>query len=161
MDSMRKNIMPGPAGKLLPTLFLAAAAAACSPRIDVRGNLPNPDQLALVKPGDVNRDDVAAMLGTPSSTALFDDETWYYISSKTETVSFLSTKELERRIVAISFDKNGTVKAVRELTLQDGKVVKPVERETPTAGNEMTVLEQLFGNIGRFSKGTEDSGGRR
>ncbi len=155
-----RAILRGTGARLLPALLLSTAlAGACTPRIETRGNLPNPDQLALVKPGDVNRDDVAAMLGTPSSTALFDDETWYYISSKTETVSFLATKEMERRVIAISFDKNGTVKNVRELTLADGKVVKPVDRETPTAGNEMTVLEQLFGNMGRFSKGTEGSGG--
>jgi outer membrane protein assembly factor BamE (lipoprotein component of BamABCDE complex) len=140
---------------LLGSLLLASA---CSPIVDVRGNLPNEEQLALIKPGDVSKDDVIAMLGTPSSVAAFDDETWYYISSKTEQLAFLKPKETDRKVVAISFDSNGQVKEVRQLGMQDGKLIKPVERTTPTAGNEMTFLEQLFGNVGRFSDKTKSSG---
>lgn len=130
-------------------------ASACEPIVDVRGNLPNEEQLALIKPGDVNRDDVQAMLGTPSSVAVFDDETWYYISAKTEQTAFLKPKVTDRRVVAIRFDASGMVKDVRQLGLADGKNVKPVERITPTAGNEMTFLEQVFGNVGRFSDKTK------
>jgi outer membrane protein assembly factor BamE (lipoprotein component of BamABCDE complex) len=135
---------------------LLFGAAACAPAIDVRGNLPNPDQLALVKPGDVNRDDVSNMLGTPSSTAVFDDETWYYISMRTETKTFFKPKVLERQVVAIHFSPKGVVKDVKKYTLEDGREIKPIERETPTAGNEMTFLEQMFGNVGRFSSGPKD-----
>ncbi|MBI4969433.1 MAG: outer membrane protein assembly factor BamE [Rhodospirillales bacterium] len=138
--------------RIVATLALILLAApACSPTIDVRGNLPNPDQLVLVKPGDVNRDDVANMLGTPSSTAVFDDETWYYISMRTETKTFFKPKVLERRVVAVRFDPKGMVKDVRTYTLDDGREIKPIDRETPTAGNEMTFLEQMFGNVGKFS----------
>lgn len=129
-------------------------AAACEPIVDVRGNLPNEEQLALIKPGDVNKEDVMAMLGTPSSVAAFDDETWYYISARTEQLAFFKPKETDRKVVAISFDPLGKVKEVRQLGMKDGKVVKPVERETPTAGNEMTFIEQMFGNVGRFSDKT-------
>ncbi|MCC7167120.1 MAG: outer membrane protein assembly factor BamE, partial [Rhodospirillales bacterium] len=91
--------------RLVATLALILLAApACSPTIDIRGNLPNPDQLVLVKPGDVSRDDVANMLGTPSSTAVFDDETWYYISMRTETKTFFKPKVLDRKVVAVRFD---------------------------------------------------------
>ena len=31
-----------------------------------------------------------------------------------------------------------------------------VDRETPTSGNEMSVLEQFLGNIGRFNPTDED-----
>ncbi|MBF0168164.1 MAG: hypothetical protein HQL45_11095 [Alphaproteobacteria bacterium] len=34
-------------------------------------------------------------------------------------------------------------------------VVNLVERITPMAGNEMTFLEQIFGNVGRFSDKTK------
>jgi len=138
--------------RLVATLALILLAApACSPTIDIRGNLPNPDQLVLVKPGDVSRDDVANMLGTPSSTAVFDDETWYYISMRTETKTFFKPKVLDRKVVAVRFDPKGMVKDVRTYTLDDGREIKPIDRETPTAGNEMTFLEQMFGNLGKFS----------
>lgn len=142
----------------LPLLVGLALTAACEPIVDVRGNLPNEEQLALIKPGDVGKEDVQAMLGTPSSVAAFDEETWYYISARTEQTAFFKPKETDRKVIAISFDPLGKVKEVRQLGMKDGKVIKPVDRETPTAGNEMTFLEQVFGNVGRFSDKTKASG---
>ena len=128
---------------------ICALAIGCSPIVDTRGNLPSNERLAQVKPGRT-RDQVLNLLGTPSSTAAFGDETWYYISNRTETVAFFKPEEVERKVVAIEFDRGGTVTKVRTLGLDEGKQVDLVERETPTAGNEMTLLQQLIGNIGRF-----------
>ena len=32
----------------------------------------------------------------------------------------------------------------------DGQEIKVVKRKTPTRGKELTVIEQLLGNVGRF-----------
>ncbi|BAE51153.1 hypothetical protein amb2349 [Paramagnetospirillum magneticum AMB-1] len=50
------------------------------------------------------------------------------------------------------FDRAGTVRAIDNRGLEDGKDVVPAGRETPTAGKELTILQQLMGNVGRFSK---------
>ena len=36
------------------------------------------------------------------------------------------------------------------LTIEDGIVIDPVSRATPTHGRDLGLLEQLLGNIGRF-----------
>ncbi len=133
-------------------LALTVALPACAPTIENRGNLPNPELLAQVKPGLQTKEDVSTLLGTPSSTAVFGDETWYYISSREEHYAFYKPKELERQVVIVRFDKGGLVSEVKSLTLQDGKEIKMVDRTTPTAGSEMGLLQQLFGNVGRFNK---------
>ena len=51
------------------------------------------------------------------------------------------------------------VKEIKRYGLKDGKQIAFVDRETPTRGKEMTVLEQLFGNLGRFNNSV-GSGGR-
>jgi len=38
-------------------------------------------------------------------------------------------------------------------TENDKKEVELVSRVTPTAGNELSIIQQLFGNVGRFSSG--------
>jgi outer membrane protein assembly factor BamE (lipoprotein component of BamABCDE complex) len=59
---------------------------------------------------------------------------------------------IDQQVVAISFDKQSEkVKDIKRYGLKDGKQVAFVERETPTRGKELTVLEQLFGNFGRFN----------
>ena len=61
-------------------------------------------------------------------------------------------KIVDRHVVAVEFDETGVVKEVRQYDEQDGRRIDPVERVTPTAGNEMTILDQFFGNLGRFNK---------
>lgn len=140
----------------LPTLALAAAlalaGAACTPTIDQRGNLPHPELLAQIQPGKSTRDDVMAVLGTPSATMTYGGETWHYISAKTETTAFFEPVTLERKVVSVVFDDQGVVRELIDKGLDDGKDVQTVDRVTPTAGKELSILEQLLGNVGRFAK---------
>lgn len=123
---------------------------ACTPRVAIRGNLPDPDLLADIEVGQVGKRDVADSIGSPSSIAPFQGETWYYISERTETVAFFKPEVLERKIVIIRFDKKGIVKEVKSLGLEAGQDINMIARVTPTAGKELTIIKQLFGNIGRF-----------
>ena len=52
----------------------------------------------------------------------------------------------------------GVVRDFASLGLEDGRIIELVERKTPTAGNEITFLQQLFGNLGRF-EGSSDAPG--
>ncbi len=126
------------------------AAGGCAPIVDARGNLPAPERLAQVKPGAQTREEVAQILGTPSTLSAFGDPVWYYVSYRTETVGLFAPEETDRKIVAVEFDDDGYVKDLETYGLDDGKTVEFVERETPTAGKQMSILQQFFGNIGRF-----------
>jgi outer membrane protein assembly factor BamE (lipoprotein component of BamABCDE complex) len=139
-------------------IALASVISACSSRIDQRGNLPDPDVLANIEVGHINKQGVQDLLGTPSSVGLFDVETWYYISEKTETTAFFDPKILDRKVIVIKFDNQGIVSAMNTLTMDDAKQVEMVDRRTPTAGNEYGFFRQLFGNIGRFEAKGKDSG---
>ncbi|MCR6632187.1 MAG: hypothetical protein NVV74_20240 [Magnetospirillum sp.] len=55
-------------------------------------------------------------------------------------------------MVSITFDRSGVVKDLVQRGLEDGIAIQSVERETPSAGKELGILEQLVGNIGKFSK---------
>jgi outer membrane protein assembly factor BamE (lipoprotein component of BamABCDE complex) len=137
-----------------PLIAVAACAfflGSCSPIIQSRGNVPDPILLNQIEPGELSRDDIANMLGSPSSIASFGKETWYYISQQTETLAFYEPVVLEQQVVAIAFDDNGMVASVNTYGLEDAQHIEPSERVTPTGGRKLTVLEQLFGNLGRFA----------
>ena len=51
------------------------------------------------------------------------------------------------------FDDQGVVKAVDHKVLEDGKEISPVARATPAPGRELSFLEQLIGNLGKFNGG--------
>lgn len=131
-------------------LVLAGTLFACAPIVQTRGNLPDPELLADIEVGQVRRGEVEEVLGSPSSISKFGGESWYYLSERTETIAFLEPKITERKVVVIRFDKQGVVTEVKSLGLEAGREIESVERVTPTAGQELTFLRQLFGNLGRF-----------
>jgi outer membrane protein assembly factor BamE (lipoprotein component of BamABCDE complex) len=132
----------------------ALIVTACAPRIATHGNLPDPEKLAEIVPGQVAKSEVSEILGSPSSVAAFDEETWYYISERKETTAFLAPDVTDRKVVVVRFDSKGIVSSVETLGLEDGRNVELVERATPTAGNEISILEQVLGNMGRYNKDT-------
>ncbi len=135
----------------LIALAFTFAVAACSPTLDSRGFVANEDALASLEPGQNSRTDVSQALGTPSTQGTFGNDTWYYMSERTETVAFLRPKVIERKIIAITFDQADLIEDIFIYTEADGQPVKLVSRVTPTAGNEFTLIQQIFGNLGRFN----------
>ncbi len=135
-------------------LICGLALSACATRTHVAGYVPDDDLIAQIEPGKQKQTDVKRILGSPSSLASFEshNDTWYYISSKTETIAFLSPEIVERSVVAVDFDDNGVVKQVRRFNLEDGEDIEMVDRITPTRGKELGFFEQMFGNFGRFNK---------
>jgi outer membrane protein assembly factor BamE (lipoprotein component of BamABCDE complex) len=138
--------------RLLAAIAFALVLVACESVLNVRGYVPDEEALAKIVPQRTNRTEVRATLGTPSTVSTFDDKVWYYMSEKTETLAFFDPTLLERRIVAIVFGGNDTVEDVVTYSEADGREIEIVSRTTPTAGNEVTLLQQLFGNLGRFSE---------
>ncbi len=136
----------------VPLFLLIVLLAACSPQIDNHGEHLEADRLALVRPGVQNRDDVARLLGSPSSTSPFGDDTWYYISDVVETRSIFDREVTERQVVTIRFDTQGIVREVDAFGLEKGREVELVERETPSFGESMSFFNQLVGNLGRFNR---------
>ena len=126
------------------------ATGACMPISTYSGFQAIEERPADVKVGEDTKSTVSAKLGTPSATSTFDPNTWFYISQLTDRVAFYKPRVAKRDVVAINFDKDSEkVAKVNTYTLQDGKVIAFNGRETPTRGREMTILEQLLGNVGR------------
>lgn len=158
---------------LLAVLLAAPALAGCAylppaperPRdvfstpIVPRGHAVSEEQLQQITPGVTTRADVQALLGSPSQTSTFTDSNWYYFSSQTQLRPGQTLAVRNQKAVAIAFNEQGTVTGVREIGQADMPRVSFVSRETPTPGNDRSILQALFGNIGRFNAGPTGSGG--
>ncbi|TCS61242.1 Beta-barrel assembly machine subunit BamE [Varunaivibrio sulfuroxidans] len=139
-------------------MLVGVALTACAPRIETHGSDPDPAKVAEIVPGDYTKQTVKDVLGSPSSVAVFDkNEVWYYITEHTATEAFFKPKVTARTILVIAFDNKGVVRSVKKVGLDQAQNMTPVTRETPTAGNELTLMQQLLGNLGRF----EDTGKKK
>ena len=101
-----------------------------------------------VKVGTDTRATVLARLGTPTATASFDKNTWFYLSQTADKTAFYAPQVVRRDITEVVFDKDTqAVKSVDVFTLKDGRVIAYNSRETPTRGRELTFIEQMFGSL--------------
>jgi outer membrane protein assembly factor BamE (lipoprotein component of BamABCDE complex) len=128
-----------------------ALTAACTAQLDTHGDHVEADRIAQIRPGVQTREDVAQLLGSPSSKSVFDDERWYYISDVVETRSIFDREVKQRQVVAIRFDRAGVVSEVDDFGLERGREVEVVARETPSFGESVGFLSQVMGNLGRFN----------
>lgn len=136
-------------------LTLSSAITACTPIKRSHGYTPDQQVVEKVRPGVHDRSSVKRLLGAPTSVANFKDETWYYIAKKTERLAFFAEEVTDQQVVAVRFDAKGIVQEIKRYTLDDARNIQPVERKTATRGREMTVIEQMFGNLGRFQTGNQ------
>jgi len=164
----RRSIMPrrrsiGPAGRPLPGRLAAALAlagpllGACAAELSTHGYHLDETALAQLEPGRTTRDGALQLLGSPSSVATFDERVWYYVTQRTERMSFYQEEVVDQKVVTVSFDQQDVLRSIERQDLDDALEVSLVERETPTTGNELGILEQFIGNIGRFNPQGEDA----
>jgi len=134
---------------ILAAIALSALTTACiTPMEDFHGYTSDDIQPAEIQPGIDTRASVLAQLGSPSTESLFDENTWFYIATQRERIAYLTPRTKERTITAIVFDEENVVSEVVGYDETDGQVVVYASKETPTRGRELSVWEQLFGNIG-------------
>lgn len=128
----------------LALILPLVAATACSPRVYNHGNQPDSDVLGQIAPGTQTKAQVQQMLGSPSSVAAFDENTWYYISQTGERTWFFPEETVGRQVVRIRFGDEGRVSEVSQLSLEDGQEVAMVDRVTPTEGAQLTFVQQMW-----------------
>lgn len=135
--------------RLSAAALALGAAAACTPVQTYSGFRPerNDIEIADPAPGVDTRTTVQERFGSPSTTAVFDQTAWYYVSSVQERVAFYQPHVIDRRVMVVRFDGD-VVSAVEKYGIERGRVVNYSEDVTPTRGRELGILEQLLGNVG-------------
>jgi outer membrane protein assembly factor BamE (lipoprotein component of BamABCDE complex) len=136
-----------------PLVLAGLLLAACARDMNLHGKLPDPDKIAEVKPGTTTKSELIKLLGSPSSVSTFDEKTWYYISRRTEQIAFFQPKMLDQQVFIVDFDDNGVVKDVQHRGMDDSRTIPMAPGATPAPGRELSFLEQLLGNVGRFGGG--------
>ncbi|MCP8895636.1 outer membrane protein assembly factor BamE [Shinella daejeonensis] len=125
-------------------LSLAILSGCNTGEVLHQGYVVDQETLALAPVGS-SREQVLLSLGTPTSTATFGNEVFYYISqTRSRPVAFMKPKLVEQSILAVYFDKDGNVGRLAHYTLQDGAVFDLISRTTPTGGAELSFLGQLL-----------------
>ena len=141
--------------RLFPVIVLLAlsACSAIDAPHQLRGNHVDADLIKELVPGTSTRADATSLLGSPTAKGAFDDNTWIYISETTRTRVGRLPGIMAQDVTTLTFDQAGVLRDVKHLNQDDSLDVAVVNRATPSPGSEASFLQQLLGNVGKFSTG--------
>ena len=144
-------------------LLFCLCVTGCGLETYQSGDLPAQKRLESVKVGD-SKEKVLRVLGTPnyaSSQAEGTEDLMIYAQTNKSSRLFLNPKPTNQDVYLFIFNGKGTVKETRHLTLEDAKKVVYESKTTPVEGKDLSVLEQLAENFGKYNAGGNDSTVRR
>lgn len=134
-------------------LALVVSVAACSPIYRNHGYVPTEQDLALIEVGTDTRETVGQKIGRPSTQGLLNDVGWFYVQSRYKHFGPRAPKEIERQVLAVTFNEAGTVENIARYGLEDGKVVQISRRVTETNVKGLSIIQQILGTFGQVQAG--------
>jgi outer membrane protein assembly factor BamE (lipoprotein component of BamABCDE complex) len=137
----------------LGLILLTAGCGLLAPPPVVRGNHPDADALKELTPGTSTKRDVTALIGSPTTHATFDDNTWLYIGEMTQKRVGVVPAVVSQKVVIMAFNDSGVLEHIDVKDKADALPVTMIARTTPSPGTEANFFQQLFGNIGKFIPG--------
>lgn len=143
--------------KVLMVLMLGVALAGCVPKVAQRGHADMQEKIEKIVPGESHKQDVMALLGSPSTTSSFGEDTWYYIQARKEAVVFFKPKVVEQDTFRVTFNPSGLVLKTEKFSQEDSRDIDTVNDVTKTVGHELGFWEQIIGNLGKFNKAPEEA----
>ena len=128
-----------------------ALIVACTPIVRNYGYVPTDADLSTIAVGQDTRESVTAAIGPPTTTGVLEEDAYFYVQSRFETIGPRAPVEVDRQVLAISFNAAGTVSNIERFTLQDGRIVTLSRRVTTDNVRDSTFLRQLLGSVGRVN----------
>lgn len=132
-------------------LAVGLAVTGCSPIYSNHGYVPREEDLKKIEVGRSTTEDVTLIAGRPTAIGVLAGSSWYYVGSRFRQMGIRAPKEIDRQVVAVSFDEKGTVKNVERFGLKDGRVIALSRRVTESNVKGLGFLRQLLGNLGNPS----------
>lgn len=135
-------------------LLIFFLLSACNPIVSYHG-FNNIEGMRLwAKKNTILKKELIARFG-PASFIDRDSlgegiESYYYVSFKKERFAFFKPEVTKRHIMALHFLNNQFIDYA-EYSLDDGHNIKLISDKTPTYGKELSVIQQILSNVGKFN----------
>ena len=125
--------------------FFLITLLSCQPRVTKHGNFFNLKNIQLIKKTKLNKSEVIEIFGEPTVKSTFSDNVWYYITLVQHEKAYFEIKNLENKILIITFDENQVVKKYKILTEDDSSEINiSYPKEASNKNNELSLIQEFF-----------------
>ncbi len=133
---------------LIALIFLGVSA--CSDDVDNRGYITKFSDFSKLEAGVSSKDEVQALLGSPTTTSLYGKEQWIYLGSEVTKETFFEPEVKNYEAFIITFNSDDIVEKIDKRDKNSLKEIEISEDKTATGGSKVTIIQQLLGNLGKF-----------
>ena len=134
-----------------PILLLSS----CVVHVKDHGYEQNSKNFSTLKVNHSTKEEVLDLVGSPSTTSSFNDDSWYYVSIKTKKVSLFNPDVSEHAVTKLQF-KEGVLSNISRIDNKKKRVLNFNKSESPTKGDDSAPLKDFFYNVGRYNKSTRN-----
>ncbi len=127
--------------------------SACSAQYQNHGYVPTETEMTELIVGVDTRATVDDVVGPPSTSGILGGGDYYYIRSRVKSFGMFRPKEIERQVLAISFNQDDTIANIERFGLERGRIVPLSRRVTDSSVVGNGFLRQMLGNFGKLNPG--------
>ena len=135
--------------KLFFLFILMIVVSACEAITTTHGRLIEPAELDRLELGVTTQAETIAILGPPSFEGAFNSGRLYYNNQKMGKRVGGETLTIERELIVLIYNSDDRLEGVEMRDKNSDKEIVKLEAKTPTPGNTLTIVDQLFSNLRR------------
>ena len=135
--------------KLVFLSILMVVVSACEAITTTHGRLIEPAELDRLELGATTQAQTISILGPPSFEGAFNSGRLYYNNQKMEKRVGGETLTIERELMIFIFDNNNRLQGIEIRDKTSDKQIVKLDSKTPTPGDTVTIVDQIFSNLRR------------
>ena len=144
MKLIYKNIL----FKYLIFTFLLISINSCAGRISNHGVLNIEKHIDSILDNKLEKAEIEALLGNPSTVSAFEFNKWYYINSSIKHIAFYKPEIINLKVYEIIFNSENQAYEINTYDQDDLKELNFNSDVTETRGNKKSLLQLIFKGIG-------------
>ena len=133
--------------KLLLIIMFISFNISCTGRISNHGTLNIDKIIDSVVERNLEKAEIQALLGPPSTTSAFEFNKWYYIKTTLIHKALQKPKIKDHIVYEIIFNKENQAIKINKYNKDDINEISYNKEFTETKGNEKTLLQLIFKNM--------------
>ena len=137
--------------KFLICSLLIISLNNCAGRVSNHGVLKIEKQINTIIERKLEKAEVEALLGPPSTVSAFEFNKWYYINSTMRHFAFFKPEIIKHQVYELIFNSENQVIEINSYNEKDLNEITYNNDYTDTRGNKKSLLQNILKGVGTSS----------
>ena len=134
--------------KYLVYILILLSINSCTGRISNHGVLNIDKHIDSIVDDKLEKAEIEALLGPPSTISAFEFNKWYYINNSIKHFAFYKPEIIDHKVYEIIFNSENQAVQINIFNQEDLREISYNTDITDTRGNKRSLLQEIFKGVG-------------